>query len=101
MSGLVQPDGTVLDLFGSGGGAETSERLSAGQPVPVPLLGSIPLSVGLRRGGDVGVPIVLSDPEDPAALAIQRIAEGLATRRRSLPLNLGRDSAYSTADAAR
>jgi ATP-binding protein involved in chromosome partitioning len=101
MSGLVQPDGTVLDLFGSGGGAETAERLSAGQPDPVPLLGTIPLSIGLRRGGDAGVPIVLSDPEDPAAVAIQRIAAGLATPRRTLPLNLGRDSAYSTADAAR
>ncbi|HEY2556499.1 MAG TPA: P-loop NTPase, partial [Diaminobutyricibacter sp.] len=31
MAGLAQPDGTILDVFGSGGGAEVAARLSAGQ----------------------------------------------------------------------
>ncbi|WP_210506785.1 Mrp/NBP35 family ATP-binding protein [Naasia sp. SYSU D00057] len=84
MAGLVQPDGTVLDLFGSGGGAETAERLSAGQEQPVPLLGSVPLSVDLRVGGDAGTPIVLARPEDPAAVAITGIASRLAVRSTSL-----------------
>jgi ATP-binding protein involved in chromosome partitioning len=92
MAGLVQADGTVLDLFGSGGGAETAARLSAGQESPVPLLGSVPLSVDLRVGGDAGTPIVLAHPEDPAAVAIADIAAALAVRStslagRSLPLS--------------
>ncbi len=84
MAGLVQPDGTILDVFGSGGGAEVAERLSAGQAEPVPLLASIPLSVALRVGGDAGLPIVLSNPDDPAAVAIRQVAARLATRGRSL-----------------
>lgn len=84
MAGLVQPDGTVLDLFGSGGGAEVARRLSAGQDEEVPLLASVPLSIPLRAGGDAGAPIVVTDPADPAAAAIRAIAERLSTRPRGL-----------------
>jgi ATP-binding protein involved in chromosome partitioning len=85
MAGLAQPDGTVLDLFGSGGGAEVAGRLG------VPLLASVPISVHLRVGGDIGVPIVLSDPADPAAVALSAVADTLASRTRGLagrPLGL-------------
>ncbi|MFE4470288.1 Mrp/NBP35 family ATP-binding protein [Leifsonia sp. NPDC056824] len=85
MAGLVQPDGSVLELFGSGGGAEVARRLSAGQDEPVPLLASVPLSVPLRTGGDTGAPIVVTDPQDPAAAAIRAVAAGLAQRPRDLP----------------
>ncbi|WP_434317090.1 Mrp/NBP35 family ATP-binding protein [Leifsonia sp. P73] len=85
MAGLVQPDGSVLELFGSGGGAEVARRLSEGQDVPVPLLASVPLSVPLRTGGDTGAPIVVTDPQDPAAAAIRAVAAGLAVRPRDLP----------------
>ncbi|WP_307807367.1 Mrp/NBP35 family ATP-binding protein [Naasia sp. SYSU D00948] len=93
MAGLAQPDGSVLDLFGSGGGAETAARLSDGQADAVPLLGSVPLSVDLRVAGDAGVPVVLSSPGDPAARALRDIAARLSVRReslagRSLPLSL-------------
>ncbi|WP_269846390.1 Mrp/NBP35 family ATP-binding protein [Naasia lichenicola] len=84
MSGLLQADGSTLDIFGRGGGVETAKRLSAGQDETVPLLGSIPLSIALREGGDTGLPIVLGSPEDPAAAAILTIAAQLATRSRSL-----------------
>nr|WP_082487773.1 Mrp/NBP35 family ATP-binding protein [Leifsonia sp. Root112D2] len=84
MAGLPQPDGSVLELFGSGGGAEVARRLSAGQDTPVERLGSVPLSVALRSGGDTGEPLVLSHPDDPAALAIRSIAEKMATRGRGL-----------------
>lgn len=84
MAGLAQPDGTVLELFGSGGGAEVASRLSAGQAEVVPVLASIPLSVALRQGGDAGMPIVLSEPADAASVAITGIAELLATRSRGL-----------------
>ncbi|MET0974469.1 MAG: P-loop NTPase, partial [Leifsonia sp.] len=64
MSGLVQPDGSVLELFGSGGGAEVARRLSAGGS-EVPLLAQVPLSIPLRSGGDLGEPVVLAHPDDP------------------------------------
>lgn len=84
MAGLVQPDGSVLHLFGEGGGAETATRLSRGQDVPVPVLGSVPLSVPLREGGDTGLPVVLAAPEDPAAVALAAIADGITTMGRGL-----------------
>jgi ATP-binding protein involved in chromosome partitioning len=95
MAALTLPDGTVLDLFGSGGGAAVAEALSKGDATPddkVPLLGSVPLSPALRAGGDAGTPIVVSNPADPAAQALLEIAARLAARprglsRRNLPVS--------------
>lgn len=84
MAGLVQPDGTVLDLFGSGGGDLVAERLSTVAQRPVPVLASVPLNVELRTGGDAGVPVVLSDPENAASIAILKAADTLLTGGRSL-----------------
>jgi ATP-binding protein involved in chromosome partitioning len=71
------------ELFGSGGGDDLAARLSVdGSPVPV--LARIPLSVPLRVGGDTGAPVVLSHPDDPAAIAIAALSEHLATRTRGL-----------------
>ncbi|MDN3444724.1 Mrp/NBP35 family ATP-binding protein [Microbacterium sp. APC 3901] len=92
MGALTLPDGTVVDLFGSGGGAAVASALSETQSVP--LLASIPLSPALRTGGDEGVPVVLSAPGDAAAVAIRDLAASLATQGRglagrSLPMTLG------------
>ena len=84
MAGLPQPDGSVLDLFGSGGGALVAERLSDDEHGEVPLLGSVPLSPAFRAGGDAGAPTVLADPADPAAAELLRIAERLDARGRGL-----------------
>jgi ATP-binding protein involved in chromosome partitioning len=83
MSGLAQADGSILELFGSGGGADAAARLSTPDE-PVPVLASIPLSIALREGGDSGRPIVLTDPDDPAARAITALAAQLAVRGRGL-----------------
>lgn len=83
MAGLVQPDGSVLELFGSGGGADAAARLSTPES-PVPLLASVPISIALREGGDAGQPVVLSDPDDAAARVILELAKNLATRGRGL-----------------
>jgi ATP-binding protein involved in chromosome partitioning len=91
MAAFAGADGALVDLFGSGGGDEVARRLSEGQESPVPLLASVPLSVALRRGGDDGLPVVLAEPDDPAARAIEQVAARLATRSRSLrgqPLNV-------------
>jgi ATP-binding protein involved in chromosome partitioning len=89
MAGLVQPDGTVLNVFGTGGGAEVARRLSAGQDARVPLLASVPLSVALREGGDRGAPIVLSEPDDPAAAAIRSVADRMVRPRNLAGRRLG------------
>ncbi|MDQ1514069.1 MAG: ATP-binding protein involved in chromosome partitioning, partial [Microbacteriaceae bacterium] len=83
MSPAALPGGGTLDLFGSGGGAAVAARLSQGSE-PVPLLAEVPLSAALRRGGDDGLPVVLGDPADPAAVALLGLADRLATARRSL-----------------
>ncbi|AJM77919.1 P-loop NTPase [Rathayibacter toxicus] len=83
MSGLTQADGSVLELFGSGGGAEVARRLSA-NGTSVPLLTSVPISMPMRVGGDTGTPVVVSAPEDLAAVAIRQLARTLTDRPRGL-----------------
>ncbi len=91
MSGFPCPEcGEILDLFGKGGGLATAEALSNLIGSDVPLMAAIPFEVALREGGDGGAPIVLSNPESPAALAINQIASVLAARTRGLSgLSLG------------
>ncbi len=84
MSWLEQPDGSRLELFGSGGGTRVAQRLTELTGGDVPLLGQIPLDVALREGGDEGTPVVLSDPDSPAAAALLQIARSLGERRRGL-----------------
>jgi len=74
MAGWSSPDGSVVNLFGAGGGADVARRLSAGHEHGVPLLASIPLSLAMREGGDAGVPVVLGHPDDPAAAALNDVA---------------------------
>ncbi|MDN6535664.1 MAG: Mrp/NBP35 family ATP-binding protein [Corynebacterium variabile] len=92
MAAMVLPDGTVMDVFGSGGGQHVADRLSEITGSPVPLMASIPLDPDLRVGGDVGNPIAVSQPDSPAGVALVALADKLVTRRQSLagrPLNLG------------
>ncbi|MBN6802726.1 Mrp/NBP35 family ATP-binding protein, partial [Micrococcus luteus] len=80
MGPMTLPDGTVLDVFGTGGGAEVAERLSGVLGIQVPLLGTVPLDPALRAGGDAGDPVVVSSPESPAGRALAEIAQRLAVR---------------------
>ena len=84
MGPMTLPDGTVLDVFGAGGGAEVAERLTGVLGTEVPLLGTVPLDPALRRGGDAGDPVVLADPNSPAGRALAGIAARLAVRPQSL-----------------
>ena len=84
MSWLEQADGTRLELFGAGGGATVAESLGRSIGSPVSLLGQIPLDVALREGGDNGLPLVLANPESPAAQALRGIARQLGRRARGL-----------------
>ncbi|WP_181312343.1 Mrp/NBP35 family ATP-binding protein [Nocardioides campestrisoli] len=73
-----------LEVFGTGGGERVARTLSERFGYDVPVLGSIPLDLSLREGGDVGKPIVESDPAAPAARVLAQVAEKLSGRGRGL-----------------
>jgi ATP-binding protein involved in chromosome partitioning len=74
MSFFIDPAGNKHALFGSGGGLITAEKLGT------TLLGQVPLLPAIREGGDSGVPVVVSEPQGPAATAFRGIAEELLAR---------------------
>lgn len=74
MSYLELPDGTQMDVFGTGGGEKLASETG------VPFIGSIPLDPAVREGGDAGYPVILSHPDSPVAQALKTIAEDLAAR---------------------
>ncbi|AXB47132.1 Mrp/NBP35 family ATP-binding protein [Amycolatopsis albispora] len=84
MSWLEQPDGSRMEIFGSGGGQSVADSLSKSVGSTVPLLGQVPLDPRLREQGDAGTPIVLSAPEAPAAQVLTAAAEKLSVRARGL-----------------
>ncbi len=85
MSYLVCPHcGEHTDIFGSGGGQTVATALTRITGAQVPLLGRVPIDLRLREGGDAGRPLVLSDPSAPAAVELNKIAGGLASRARGL-----------------
>lgn len=75
--------GHAEHLFGQGGG----ERMAA--QYGIPLLGSLPLEIGIREQGDAGLPIVVARPDSPAAAAYrataQKMVEALSRRPRAKP----------------
>ncbi|KGM14013.1 sodium:proton antiporter [Cellulomonas bogoriensis 69B4 = DSM 16987] len=84
MSWLEQPDGTRLEVFGNGGGAQVASSLGKATGTDVPVLGQVPLDVTLREAGDGGTPVVLTAPDSPAAAVLTEVARGLARRSRGL-----------------
>jgi ATP-binding protein involved in chromosome partitioning len=94
MSGLTLPDGTTMQLFGEGGGAQVAESLTRTVGAEVPLLGQVPLDPRLVSAGDTGVPLVLSDPDSAAGKALHGVADKLSSRKRGLAgMSLGLDPA--------
>jgi ATP-binding protein involved in chromosome partitioning len=71
MSGFSTPAGERYAIFGEGGGSELAEELD------VPLLARVPLTMPLREQSDLGTPLTVEDPDDPAAQAIRQAARGL------------------------
>ena len=73
-----------VDVFGSGGGAEVAGTLSTRLGYEVPLLAEVPMDPSLAAGGDLGVPLVATEPDRPAAAVLMSLAERLASRKRNL-----------------
>jgi ATP-binding protein involved in chromosome partitioning len=84
MSWLELPDGSRMEMFGSGGGQRVADSLGRSIGAAVPLLGQVPMDVALREGGDGGTPVVLSHPDSPAAVALRGVARTLGRRARGL-----------------
>ena len=76
--------GEPIAIFGTGGGAETAKHLSSLVGADVALIGQIPFAPALREGGDIGQPIVISDPTCPASEAFAAIVEKITLRPKSL-----------------
>ncbi len=74
MSYLELPDGSRMDIFGSGGG----ERLA--KTAGIPFLGSIPIYAEIRTGGDTGKPVAVVDPGSKAGLALNKISQTIAAQ---------------------
>ncbi len=82
--------GEQTEVFGSGGGATVASALGRITGTEVPLMGQVPIDIRLREGGDAGMPLVLSDPDAPASLALRKIADDIGARGRGLAgRNLG------------
>jgi len=90
MSYLDLPDGTRMDLFGSGGGEQLAQATQTN------FLGKVPIDQNVRIGGDSGKPILVSHPDSPVANALREIAQKVAAQvsvsalstKNELPINI-------------
>ena len=85
MAGFACPHcGEMVDVFGAGGGQAVADALTRVTGAKVPVLGQVPIDPRLRRGGDAGLPLVLSDPDAPAARELAAVADSLVSKTRGL-----------------
>ena len=73
------------DIFGHGGGERMATELG------VPFLGRVPIYQPIREGSDKGVPLLIGDPDSPAARALMVEVAERAAAQVSI-------ASYSTAD---
>jgi ATP-binding protein involved in chromosome partitioning len=75
MSYFIAPDtGARYAIFGEGGGERVAQEFG------IPLLGQIPLEMDTRRGGDVGIPVVVGHPDSAQAKAFRQVAAAVIAR---------------------
>jgi ATP-binding protein involved in chromosome partitioning len=79
------------DIFGRGGGERLAEELG------IPFLGRLPIYQPIREGSDTGIPLIISEPDSPAAAAFIAAAERTAAQvsiasysRSTIPLTVVR-----------
>ncbi|QNN71711.1 iron-sulfur cluster carrier protein ApbC [Thermomonas carbonis] len=71
--------GHAEHIFGEGGAGRMSTQYA------VPVLGSLPLEIGIRAQGDAGTPIMAAQPDSSAALAYRGIAKALLAQLDARP----------------
>ena len=74
MSYFIAPNGERIEIFGHGGGSAEAGRRN------LPFLGEIPIYLEIRLGGDSGLPVVVSNPQEAPAQAFINIAKCLRHR---------------------
>ncbi|MCW5878778.1 MAG: Mrp/NBP35 family ATP-binding protein [Anaerolineales bacterium] len=74
MSFMLLPDGQRMEVFGSGGGQALAAEFE------IPLIGAVPMEAEVRAGSDSGAPVVHSQPDSPAAVALRSIAGQISLR---------------------
>ncbi|MBI1765548.1 MAG: Mrp/NBP35 family ATP-binding protein [Acidobacteria bacterium] len=67
-------DGIKYFIFGNGGGEALADRYE------VPFLGGIPIAIAIREGGDLGIPVVISQPDGAQAKAFTTVAQNVAAQ---------------------
>ncbi len=73
MSGFVCSHcGVRSEIFGSGAGARAAKKYQ------VTYFGEVPLTEKVVAAGDKGLPVVKSDPDDPAAIALKNVSYRVA-----------------------
>jgi ATP-binding protein involved in chromosome partitioning len=90
MSYLELPDGSRMDIFGTGGGQRLADATQT------TFLGGVPMDPNVRIGSDTGRPIVVTDPNSPVAIALREIAQKVAakvsvaalSKDNALPINI-------------
>ncbi len=60
------------DIFAHGGAQQAAEKMG------IRFLGEVPIDLGIREGGDKGMPIVSSSPDGPQAQAFFAVARNVA-----------------------
>jgi ATP-binding protein involved in chromosome partitioning len=81
MSYLALPDGSHMDIFGSGGGRLLAEKMNT------KYLGSIPIDQEIRLGGDNGLPVTIGRPENESAKNLVELAERIAAELSMLAIS--------------
>ncbi len=75
MSYFVCPHcGERTEIFGHGGAREAADEIG------LDFLGEVPLHASIRKGGDAGVPVIVTEPDSPQAQAFRTIAERVAAK---------------------
>lgn len=68
MAAMQLEDGTILNIFGEGGGEAMANAYG------LPFLARIPLNPEIRMNSDAGIPIVISQPDSKTAEIFTKIA---------------------------
>jgi len=74
MSYFTTPTGERVEIFGHGGGQSEARRQD------MTFLGEVPIYVDIRKGGDEGIPVVISAPDSPAGKTFIQVAEAVRAK---------------------
>lgn len=79
MAGFAAPDGKTYDIFGHGGGEALAKQYE------IPFLGSIPIDIAIRQGGDQGEPIAVNSDTTSGKL-FATLAENVIAQLHNAPV---------------